>query len=398
MSDLSKTLTMSDFITWAGYASPSSNLRGYLQSHGWLEQAPGRGGTLWYAPELPGDDHALIVPSHVEPGSFEWRSAVKRLAYFEHKSPDDVVASIATQYVDVTRLRAGGPDVIRSIPLEVGVQLVNSARTMLRSVGTTARRPRAAIDGNYSPFGDSIISGARMGHTEDGSYIIPILMPLPPPPSDQPDEEAFNGMEIERMPVESSERRIMRMLAQSIAAANEVIVRPDRSPQRSTDLLPFIAAGGSKEFLSALHAILNEPSVSQLETSFSWAGGVGAPGGVASTVAIEGEAAPLLENAAHLLHASERFPGQFYSGQIIAIMHRPGADDGDIEIDTVRSSRRCRLRVHLRGVDFSKTYIWAHDERAIIVEGEVERAGRRLTIENPRRIGPLDEMFSQVPE
>ncbi|MDQ2874087.1 MAG: hypothetical protein M3Y33_04430 [Actinomycetota bacterium] len=237
-----------------------------------------------------------------------------------------------------------------------------------------------------------------MGHTEDGSYIIPILMPLPPPRSDQPDEEAFDGMEIERMPVESSERRIMRMLAQSIAAANEVIVQPAHSPQSSTDLLPFIAAGGSKEFLSALHGILNEPSITRLETSFSWAGGVGTPGGVASTVAIESEAAPRLENASRLLHASERFPGKLYSGQIITIMHRPGADDGDIEIDTVRSSRRCRLRVHLRGENFSKTYIWAHDERAIIVEGEVERVGRRLTIEDPHRIGPLDEMFSQASE
>jgi hypothetical protein len=394
MSDISKSFTMTDLMGWTGYYTFSDSLHRYLKLKGWEEQSPGIGGTFWYAPNIPGEENALIVPARVDPGSFEWNSVIRRLAYFEKRPPGEIVASIATQYVDVTRLRADGDDIVRSIPLEVGVRLVTSARTMLRSVGTTARRPRAAIDGNYSPFGDSIISGARMGHTEEGSYIVPILMPLPTPQSDDTEDEAFVGMEIEHMPIESSERRIMRMLAQSMAAANELIVRPDRSPRKPADLLPFITAGGSRELLSAMHAILSEPSVTQLETTFSWAGGVGSPGGVATTVTIEEEAASRLDQAARLLHPSERFPGQLYTGQIVAIMHRPGADDGDIEIDTVRSSRRCRLRVHLRGEAFSNTYIWAHDERAVLVEGEVQRVGRRLTIEDPRRIGPLDEMFT----
>lgn len=397
MTDLSRIQTDPDISVWTGYASLHDNLRGYLKAHGWIEQPPGRAGTLWYAPDTTEGAEALILPSRVQPGSFEWRSVVKRLAYFENKPVDDVVTSIATRYVDVTRLRAAGEDVAQgSIPLSAGVKLVSSARSMLRSVGTTARRPRAAIDGNYSPFGDQIVSQARMAHTEDGSYIVPILMPLRAPSVDETEEDTFEGMEIEHMPIESSERRVMRMLAQSVAAANEVIVLAERSPQRSTDLLPFMAAGGTKEFLTALHAILNEPSVAQLETHFTWAGGVGAPGGVADTVVMEaGAAVPRLEGAARLLNPSERFPGRLYTGQIVSIARRPGADYGDIEIDTVHNSRRIRLRVHLRGEDFSSTYVWAHDERAILVEGEIERIGRRLTIEEPRRIGPLDEMFSR---
>jgi hypothetical protein len=162
--------------------------------------------------------------------------------------------------------------------------------------------------------------------------------------------------------------------------------------------LPFIAAGGSKELLTALNVILSDPTVAQLETKFSWAGGIQAPGGVADTVILESGAVPRLEGAARLLHSSERFPGQIYSGQIVAIMHRPGEDYGDIEVDTVRDNRRCRLRVHLQGEIFSKTYIWAHDERAILVEGEIERVGRRLTIRDPRRALPLDDLFSHSGE
>jgi hypothetical protein len=399
MTDLSEALTGPYFAVWTGYASLHDNLRGYLTTHGWVEQPPGRAATMWYAPGWQDESHALIVPSGVQPGSFEWRSVVRRLAGYEQKAVDDLLIDIATQYVDVTRLRAAGDEVRQgSIPLQAGVKLVGSARAMLRSIGTTARRPRAAINGKFSPLGDSIVGQARMAQTEDGSYIVPILMPIRPPSSDENEADTFVGMEIERMPVESSERRIMRMLAQAIAAASEIIVRPERSPRRGTDLLPFIAAGGSKELLAALHTILNEPTVTQLETHFSWAGGIQSPGGVAETVVLESEAAPRLESAARLLLPSERFPGQMYSGQIIAIMHRPGDDYGEIEVDTIHNNRRCRLRVHLQGEVFSKTYIWAHDERAILVEGEVERVRRRLTIENPRQVRPLDELFSTSAE
>ena len=399
MTDLSETLPGPYFAVWTGYASLYDNLRGYLTTHGWVEQPPGRAGTLWYAPGWRDESHALIVPSIVQPGSFEWGSVVRRLASYEQKAIDDLLVDIATQYVDVTRLRAAGEDVIQgSISLQAGVKLVGSARAMLRSVGTTARRPRAAIDGKFSSFGDKIVGQARMAQTEDGSYIVPILMPIRLPSSDENDADTFEGMEIERMPVESSERRIMRMLAQAIAAASEIIVRPEQSPRRATDLLPFIAAGGSKELLKALHTILTEPTVTQLETQFSWAGGIQPPGGVADTVVLESEAAPRLERAARLLLPSERFPGQMYSGQIIAIMRRPGDDYGEIEVDTVRNNRRCRLRVHLQGDAFSNTYIWAHEERAILVEGEVEKVRRRLTIENPRQIRPLDEIFSASAE
>lgn len=399
MTSLSRELIGSDVLVWTGYSSLYDNLRGYLKSHGWVEQSPGRAASLWYAPDLPGEGSSLIVPSHVEPGSFEWRSVIKRLAAFEQKPVDDIVVSIATQYVDVTRLRAAGEDVIQgSIPLEAGVKLVNSARTMLRTVGTTARRPRAAIDGKYSPHGDSIVGQARMAHTEDGSYVVPILMPLPTPSPIESEEDTFEGMEIERMPVESSERRIMRMLAQTIAAAHEVIIRPEHSPRRASDLLPFIHAGGSKELITALHSILSEPTVATLETNFTWAGGVDAPGGVANTVVIEAEAVSRLERAADLLHPSERFPGQVYSGQIIAIMHRPGSDYGEIEIDTFHNNRPCRLRVQLGREVFSKTYDWARDERAVLVEGEVSRVSRRLTVENPHRIGPLDELIFRPEE
>src|ERR1022692_2984368 len=89
-----------DARTWSGYSSLEENLRQYLQSHGWLEQPSGRTASLWYSSVESDEASSLIVPSVVVPGSFEWKSVVKRLAAYEHKAVDDIVVSIATHYVD----------------------------------------------------------------------------------------------------------------------------------------------------------------------------------------------------------------------------------------------------------------------------------------------------------
>lgn len=390
MTSISDLTLGSDGIIWAGYSSLEENLRRYLENNGWVEQSPGRVGALWHAPNLPGLDNAIIVPSRVVPGSFEWRSVVTRLADFERKPLDDIVLRIATHYIDVSKFRAAGEDVVQgSIPLETAAKVVTSARSMLRSVGTTSRRPRTAIDGNFSTFGDNIVSRARMAHTEDGSFVFPVLMPIPEPAQDHNDQAALTGMEVEWMLPESSERRVMRTLAQSLDAANAVIVHPDRAPRRTADLIPFIAAGGSKELLASLHSILEQPSVETFEATFSWAGGVNAPGGVANSVVVTSEAAPRIEQAVQLLTPSEHFPSQIYTGQIAAII-RPRQE---IELDTVHNGRKCRLFVRLERDIFNQTYDWARDERTVFVEGDVTRSARRFFVEHPRTIGPLEEMF-----
>jgi hypothetical protein len=213
------------------------------------------------------------------------------------------------------------------------------------------------------------------------------------PPEDEIDT-LFSETE-QRLPVETQERRVMRTLAQSIEAVQKVIVQPASSPRTSGDLIPVVAAGGSREMLLALHRILQDPAVAEFEASFAWAGGVKAPGGVPERVTLEAGAAPLLESAARLLKVPDRFPKQIYTGQIVVLMHKPGEPYGEIGIDTVRQNRSCEVRIRLDNATLDMAYEWARTERAILVEGDVGRggAGRKLRIDSPTRIIPLDETF-----
>jgi hypothetical protein len=369
----------------------TTNLNRYLSLAGWERQEPGPAGSLWLQSSRP--EVALAVPEPIKPDMDEWPGIIDRLAVFEHRSPTDVAMSILTQYVDVTRLRAVISYVITgTIPLEAGVSLVQSAHSMLRAAGTTARRPRAQIKGNYSSLGDEIVHQARMAHTEDGSYVLPIWMPLTPPPEE--DGSLFDELE-KRHPAETLERRVTRTLAQSIEAVQKVIIQPASAPRNTGDLLPVIAAGGSRELVLALHKIISQPAVAEFEAQFDWAGGLKPPGGVPDRVVLPSDAAPLLEAAARLLKVPDRFPAQIYTGQIVVIMHKPGDPFGEIGIDTVRQNRNCEVRVRLNSRTLDRAYEWARTERAILVEGDVRRAGagHKLRIDSPMRVLPLDETF-----
>lgn len=373
------------------HATLALNLSRYLSRAGWERQQPGPAGALWLQSSRPGV--ALAVPEPIKPDMDEWNGIVQRLATFEHRSARDVTMSIMTQYVDVTRLRAANSYVITgTIPLEAGVGLVQSAHSMLRAAATTARQPRAQINGNYSNLGDAIIHQARMAHTEDGSYVLPIWMPLTPPKED--DGSLFDELET-RQPAETLERRVTRTLAQSLEAVQKVIVQPDSAPRSTSDLLPVIAAGGSRELVLALYKIISQPAVAEFEAQFDWAGGLKPPGGVSDRVVLPRDAAPLLEDAARLLKIPARFPTQIYTGQIVVIMHRPGDPFGEIGVDTVRQNRSCEIRVRLDASTLDLAFEWARTERAILVEGDVRRGGpgQKLRIDSPTRVVPLDETF-----
>jgi hypothetical protein len=375
-------------------ASLSANLNRYLTQAGWEKQSPGSAGSLWFqtyggSPE----PIALAVPNQIESEDAELDGILRRLSAFERRPTADIAMNILTQFIDITRFRAANDYVIAgSIPLSAGVSLVESARSMLRAAGTTARRPRPQIKGAYSKIGDEIVDQARMAHTEDGSYILPIWMPMTPPEDEL--DSLFSETE-QRMPMETQERRVMRTLAQSLDAVQRVVIQPSGSPKNAGDLLPVIAAGGSRETLLALHRILKDPAVAEFEASFTWAGGLKAPGGVPERVTLEADAAPLLEKAAHLLKVPDRFPKQIYTGQIVVLMHKPGEPYGEIGIDTVRQNRSCEVRIRLDNATLDMAYEWARTERAILVEGDVGRggAGQKLRIDSPSRILPLDETF-----
>ncbi|MEV6527841.1 hypothetical protein AB0M43_38560 [Longispora sp. NPDC051575] len=365
----------------------------YLTLRGWAARGEGPAGTLWAK-----DNWRVGIPR--EPDGVAILGVVDRLARAEGRDARDVSVSIRHLRFDVAYLRAANDfRITDKIPLDTASKIIVGARMMLRATATTARSERAQIGNSYSRRGDAVIRDAFMGHTQRGSFVIPVLVPISEPPAPdlhQPtlDFTDHQGPESHRSPTEPFERRVVRTFAQSMQAVNELVVEPARAPDTDT-MHELVYRGVSREFVSALAGVLAEPAIAEFQTEVHWAPVVAAPATMPHSVTIDADATDLVKLVADRLRQQRITPRQVFSGTIVQLRHERRDDPyGEIGIATVRRGRASEIRVRLPMALYTQAWVWHNAGRAVLVEGEISRSpGRPSIVENPTRCHPLDELL-----
>lgn len=372
------------------------DLVSYLRTHGWSSSPPGPGGTLWVKGEV-----RIGVPHELD--DLLIGSVLSRLARAERRDVKTTADAVRYVRFDVAHLRAVNDyRIIDKIPLETATKLIGSARTMLRATATTARLERAQIGGSYSRIGDDVVREAFMGHTERGSFIIPVLVPIPEP--EQPDPEQPTLYDEHEDPIrynaasEPFERRVVRTFAQSMQAVHDIVVEPGRTP--NTDQMhELVYRGVSREFCTALVSVLDESAIGEFETTVDWAPVVPAPDTMPRQVSISAEAVDLVRSLAERLRQQKAPSKQMFSGTIVQFRHEDHDDPfGEIAVSTMRRGRPSEVRVRLPVEDYRKAWEWHNAGRAVLVEGLIRRSpGKPGIVDNPARFQPLDELMLPDP-
>jgi len=95
-----------------------------------------------------------------------------------------------------------------------------------------------------------------------------------------------------------------------------------------------------------------------------------------------------------LLRTSRREPLEQITGPIVEVRHIASDPLGSVVLQTVRHGRPAEVRVRLTEGQLDPTYEWMRTARTIVVAGQVLRdPGKRLRIDQPAGIFPLDETF-----
>jgi hypothetical protein len=367
-----------------------SELHAYLRFRGWQQLSPGAAGSIWIK-----DGVRIGVPYEADdPELIE--GSIRRLAKDESRQVKEVIDSIRFLLYDVTHLRAANDcQITDAIPLDAAAKILTSARKMLQATATTARWERAQIGSNYSVLGNRVARHALMGHTERGSFVIPVLVALPEPAL--PDIHTAMLLDNEtyhRSAPEPFERRVVRTFAQSMQAVQDIVVEPGREP--SVDqIYELVYRGVSREFCTSLVGILSEPSVAQFGSKVDWAPAVTPPATLTRSVSIDADAVDLVKSVAHRLRQQKVDPNQIFSGTIVQLRHEnPNDPLGEIAVSTMRRGRPSEVLVRLPLDIYSQAWDWHYAGRAVLVEGVVRRApGRPLRVDAPTRVHPVDEMF-----
>lgn len=362
----------------------TQDIRVYLSHEGWTEHPPGPAGSLWTK-----DATTLAVPAVDDPMLTD--SLVMRLAQLNNRPQADLSFDVKYYSTDVTDFRAANDQLdLESIPLESAIAIIDNVRMLLRSSGTTAFRTQGDLKGHYSTIGDSVTRSAHMAHTRQGSFIIPVLVRLHPEAA----KPNHNGQLIDITPPEPPERRVTRTLAQALSAVDQAIVQPASEPSMD-DLHKAVQMGVSRELCVALHNVLKEPVVGELDTDFRWAPAVRPSKSAPQRVSIPAESRNLLELAAAKLKNVRVEQSRVMSGAIVGLRHSPHDSYGYITISTARNGRPAEVTIKLPYPRYREALTWHADRRVLLVEGEVEGGrGQRLRLDEPLRCQPIDDLFS----
>lgn len=359
------------------------NLVFYLRSHGWeASREPGPAGRLWDHPAMR---LSVAVPNEIREGSLDWHTVAARLAEVERTSVDQLETAVKLLSTDVANIRAANDIVIGdTIPYEAAVTMMQSAWRMFRTCATTSMRVRPQIRSNYNRRADEIADTARMAHTQRGSFIIPLLLPL----SEIPRSE--DGVLFEAAP-EPVERRVMRTFAEALTKVDELVVKPDRLATQD-DVMELVFSGVTAEFASSLHQVLMEQAVAQFGATFEWAPlGGKAPEGV-SSVSIPAGAAERVEVVARRLrkHTPKR-ETEVLTGPIISVTRYPSGG-GMVIVDTIRNARSAHVGVRVTTDDrFDEALDWMKRRSTVLIEGRITRESGVLSTDRDNGIQLLSD-------
>ncbi|HEU0238942.1 MAG TPA: hypothetical protein VFR11_06620 [Micromonosporaceae bacterium] len=295
---------------------------------------------------------------------------------------------------DVLPLTARGSAAVPdAITLEAGAAVISGAKAMLRATATTARYERAQIGTNYSDLGDAVVRQSLMGQTMRGSYVIPVLVPIPRP--EQPDrhQDMIPHQDFHRATPEPFERRVVRTFIQSMAAIGELAAEPGRV-LTTDELHELVYRGVSREFCMGLTNVLKQPSVHAFESNITWSKAIPGPITMPETVRIDADASDLVGRVAESLKQERVDSSSVFSGTIVQLRHVADDPFGEIAVSTMRRGRQSEVLVKLPLRIYEKAWDWHTDGRAVLVEGPIVRSpGRPLRVDDVMRCHPVDEIF-----
>lgn len=324
---------------------------------------------------LPGTDALGDYPAIVA-------DALRILAREQSRDELQIYRDLIGADRDVIRVRAPHADDDGSVSIDAGVELVSQARDMLLAAACAAKDPRASYRAGKVKDAATYMDRVRLGQTEQGSFIVTLLAPVPPA-LDITNQGTFWPMEGE----EPFDRKVTRTLAKSLEAARaaaEAVVRGNGM----SAFQQAVRQGVSANLCDALSTLISKGA--GLEVSLTWARTRPAPETrrVVQFSESEGE---IFQEAARQFRSMEPRPDETLDAFVVALDRQPAAGQGRVTLKTFIDGQAVSVRTILPSVMYHQAVV-AHDEgHTVAVTGDLKRQGQRWVLDNPRNLQAIPD-------
>ncbi|KUM29350.1 hypothetical protein AQ436_06575 [Arthrobacter sp. EpRS66] len=369
-------------------ATPSpisrDDLAEFLTLQNWQIKGSGNVGDLWEAKS----GQRVGVPYGINSDSVEWASVIERVAKYSEKSSQQISDGIRGLWMDTFEFRAASDIYIKdTIPASAGADLFQNVWRILRSSATTSQGRKAQISGAWSRPGEASIENARFAHTRPGSYILPLLVPLPRPVKKSTNQDSLD-LGIQQSFHESNARRATRTMVESMAAVDAGLIQPEAEPNNSI-VSDLVSIGVSRELITAIYDVVKHQSVANLDMNVAWATSAPGPSSAPKKIVIPSDAAPRLAKVAKLFVHQRKSKSELLTGPIFRLSDRADEPFGVATLEVPRSGRLSKIDIYVPRAKLKDAHDWFKEHETVVAEGVVESTPAGLIMRSPTRIQDL---------
>ena len=360
----------------------------YLAGQGWQRQAEEAPASpdVWTLSTEDGT-YEVIAPSSHHTRDFAQRVAelLRTLAIAEDRSERDVLRELTTAAFDVQSVRTHFLSPSGTAPLRDAADAFAAAHAMLSASTASLERRQLVLPSRPPRRTSDLMKRVLAGPTGAGSYVISIMVPVPPLPLHEDlsnlHDESEPFTHDEREPFErSATKHLHRALVAARAAANDAL-------DKETGIDAFLSreeSGISANLCKALADLAGKDAVG-FDVRFSWTP-YRPVDGLESRISFGDATIPVLRQAADELRTGLPSDDIMIVGRVVRLHREKHFGRGTVTIlgsvvgDPQQKPRR--VWVHLAESDYQLA-IQAHNSYADVrVWGFLEQRGTRTYLKN----------------
>lgn len=271
---------------------------------------------------------------------------------------------------DVVRVRAGGGDE-GSLTANDGVDLIGGSRDMLLAAACSLREPQALYRAGANREAADLLSRVRLGQTEQGSFVVALMIAIPPPIPALIDDFDDHGAPIERRMT----KRLIEALSSARSATESTVAGEGEAFAKAVD------NGVSANLCEALDRIISPFPTLNVSVTWAQTRPMKPPG---QSVGFANADALILREAARSLRGREPQPDQSLVGPIHRLRRDEWETDGVVTIRAVVEGQWKSVKVYARRVDYERLTEAHRKKSTVAVTGDMEQYGQRLVLRNAR--------------
>jgi hypothetical protein len=208
----------------------------------------------------------VLVPSSADhpDAALRLRVALEAVADAQQMKVEDLLGALVLGATDVVEWRIVDREIADDgISLLAADRLLAAVRQAVVVSGASVQHRRGYFGRRVSRRARALADGIRVAQTRRGSFVLPIVSPVPPAPTVS---STLHSFEVERQPFP---RQALTTLFGALQATSQLLDQVSSPDVRQANDL--VAHGVSYELSVAIASVLELESLGRLDVSFRWA-------------------------------------------------------------------------------------------------------------------------------